>query len=158
MNLLLMKGTRLIAPTAFFHFQKTNCRGECWPVPRRWAPALVQRVSRCPFSLQTQLSFWAGKLGWDSHVNATCHGTNRIISPAAVTRRVGDGGSALCVLKTTFKSSSWWAGDPLGPNLRLHEAKTILNACPQFNYKFPNYFLFSPSEGEVNMLFETISG
>lgn len=45
-----------------------------------------------------------------------------------------------------------------GQNLRLREVKTILKACPQFSYKSPNSFVFSSSEGEVNMLYESISG
>lgn len=42
-----------------------------------------------------------------------------------------------------------------GQNLRLREVKTILKACPQFNHKSPNSFVFSSSEGEVNMLYES---
>lgn len=45
-----------------------------------------------------------------------------------------------------------------GQNLRLHEAKAVLKACPQFNHNSPNYFLFYRSEGEVNMPSESILG
>lgn len=45
-----------------------------------------------------------------------------------------------------------------GHNLRLHEVKTIMKVCPQFNPKSLNSFVFSSSEGGVNMLSEGISG
>jgi len=57
-----------------------------------------------------------------------------------------------------FKFSSWRADGLHGQDLRLHEANNILKACAQFSYKSPCSFLFSPSEGEVGMFSESISG
>lgn len=78
------------------------------------------------------------------------------LSPGGL--RQGAGGSALYVLKSTLNPVPGGQMALQGQNLRLHEVKTILKACPQFKHKSPNSFMFSSSEEEVNMLSERISG
>lgn len=76
------------------------------------------------------------------------------LSPGGLRR----GSSALYMLKSTLNPVPGGQMALQGQNLRLREVKTILKACPQFNHKSPNSFVFSSSEGEVNMLYESISG
>lgn len=66
MDLLLLKGTRLIAPTALFHFQKSSCRDRHWPVPWGWSPAFYSESAgahlHCKLSSPSELASKTGTI------------------------------------------------------------------------------------------------